>query len=190
MRHNYISSLILSGCSLFFFAGMAVAQPGPGPAPQPGPGPAPQAQPAPGHKAHPAPAPAPGHNAAPAPAPAPGHNPARPSTTPAPAKPNYGPAHYGPIPGGNENYNNLILRISREPYNSGRMNIIRSAAQYHYRADEIRNIMLKLNAENNRVEAARILYPNCIDKNNWGVVFTALNSRSSKDRLARETQRY
>ena len=209
MRHRRLFVSLLSASSLFFFAGIACAQPGPGPG-HAGPGHA-----GPGHAGPAKPGPGPHCDCAGKPGchcddhhpgPKPGAVPPPPKPAPKPIQPPPMPHHVAPPPPPAphmpppppahhdhamhpDDFNRLVSSIEHQVFSSDKKLVVDSAiAGNKFTCDQVRIIMQRFTFDNDRVDVAAKLYHHVVDRQNWYIVYDALEFQSSRQSLEHRTR--
>ena len=83
-----------------------------------------------------------------------------------------------------EKFLQLIDMLKKAPFESDRMDIVRTAAKDNFfTSEQVRKIMETFQFDENRIRVARILYPRVVDRENFFVVYSALDHSSSREEL-------
>lgn len=185
---------VLFACGIAFFSPqIASAKPIPAaadnhgiagakPAPVPAAKPAPAAKPgAPVPAARPAPAPAPAARPAPLPPP---NMAAKP---PAPPRPGMAPAPKpapAPVMGMNSReFRRLIDSIDRERRASKKLKTARKALDGRLTSAQVKDILVHLSSERDRVDFACDAYHSVVDRKNWSSILSVFSSAHSRNRV-------
>ena len=79
---------------------------------------------------------------------------------------------------------NLLDSIDRATFKGDKLNVIRSASSNYFTCSQVKQIILRLTFDSDRVEAACMLYPSVVDRNNWFTVLDAATFSSSRDAIS------
>ncbi len=83
-----------------------------------------------------------------------------------------------------EKFVQLIDMLKKAPFESDRMDIVRTAARDNFfTSEQVKRIMETFQFDENRIKAAKILYPRVVDRENFFVVYSALTHSSSREEL-------
>lgn len=147
--------------------------------------PAPIAQPGPAPSGHPSPHPAAQPKPATHPTPAPhvysySYKPAPPGPPPAPG---YNPARLGMHA---NDFNILLHSVDNAPFKSDKVTRIRAAKDNYFTSAQVKTLLLHLPYDSDRTDVAVMLYSHVVDKNNWFIIYDAIDFASSRERIERE----
>jgi|GEM_PF-4206188 len=83
------------------------------------------------------------------------------------------------------NFTALLNQLRNETMDNTRMTLLRNAIETNrVNTQQSRQLMQLFDFDNDRVEAAKLLYPRCIDRNNFFQVLDAIEFSASKEALS------
>ena len=83
-------------------------------------------------------------------------------------------------------FNNLYRNVGNQRSTNGRRTVIYNAfnkANNYFTTDQVSQLLRLVNAENFRLELAKLSYPVITDRNNFNQLYTLLNSQASRNEL-------
>lgn len=105
----------------------------------------------------------------------------RPAPTPAPA-PAPEPAPAQPMNSGQ--MQSLLAQINGASFSDDKVQVVKSAASSNwFTCSQVIAVMQALNFDDDRVEAAAIMHPRVVNKDEWYTVYSGLGFSSSRDKL-------
>lgn len=90
------------------------------------------------------------------------------------------------VPMNSTSFNNLYRNVGNQRSTSGRRTVINNAfnkANNYFTTNQVSQLLRLVNAENFRLELAKLSYPVITDRNNFNQLYTLLNSQASRNEL-------
>ena len=88
-------------------------------------------------------------------------------------------------------FNQLKQTLNNEPYDNTRLVIAKQTISMNkFNSQQAKDLVMLFTYESGKLEIAKYLYGNTIDKNNYLVVYDAFTYSSSKEELAKYIQQY
>jgi aspartate 1-decarboxylase len=95
----------------------------------------------------------------------------------------------GPVAMDVASFTDLRRRVEGASFTSDKMGILESAAKRnHFTVAQITQLIGSIMMDNDQVDAAVLLYPRCVDLENWYRIYDAFDFESSKRELQRRTE--